>query len=68
MAKSTTPLSERIESLRTDIEAFIDARVAAEAKECPGVPASVLRQMATARAGGCQCAQYLQLTKEKDAA
>ena len=67
MAKNITPLEERIESLRADIDAFIDERVAAEAKQCPGVPLLVIRQIATGRAGGCQCEAYLQLTKEREA-
>jgi hypothetical protein len=37
------PLEERIEKLRAEIDAFIDARVAKEAKECPGIPSPVLR-------------------------
>ena len=60
------PLEERIKSLRAEIDAFVDARVAETKKECPGIPAAVLRQMATARAVGCQCAQYLQLKQEAE--
>jgi hypothetical protein len=64
----TPPLEERIEKLRAEIDAFIDARVAKEAKECPGIPSPVLRQMATARAAGCQCSQYLALKQEAERA
>ena len=59
------PLEERIEKLRADIDAFIDARVATEAKECPGVPVVMLRQMATSRSGACQCAAYLQIKQQE---
>lgn len=44
---------DRIKALHADIDAFIDARVAQEAKACPGV-----------RAGGCQCRAYF-LNSEK---
>ena len=59
------PLEERIEKLRADIDAFIDARVANEAKSCPGVPVVMLRQMATSRSGACQCAAYLQIKQQE---
>jgi hypothetical protein len=59
------PLEERIEKLRAEIDAFIDARVAKEAKECPGIPAPMLRQMATSGSGGCQCAAYLKITQQE---
>ena len=62
------PLEDRIEKLRTEIDAFIDARVAKEAKECPGIPIPVLRQMTTAQARGCQCSQYLALKQEPEKA
>jgi hypothetical protein len=55
-------LPERIELLRADIDAFIDARVEAERASCPGIPAGALRNMLVR--GSCQCEAYLQLTKE----
>jgi hypothetical protein len=64
----TAPLEERIQNIRADIDAFIDARVEAERKACPGVPGPVLRNIITARGGGCQCSVYLNLTKQDDAA
>jgi hypothetical protein len=64
----SAPLEARIEKLRAEIDAFIDARVAKEAKECPGIPSPVLRQMATAKARGCQCSQYLALKQEAERA
>jgi hypothetical protein len=63
----TPPLEERIQNIRADIDAFIDAKVADTAKECPGVPAGVIRNVLTARAGACQCAIYTSLTKDDPA-
>jgi hypothetical protein len=60
----TPPLEERIQNISADIDAFIDARVAETAKECPGVPAGVIRNGITARGGGCQCSIYTSLTKD----
>lgn len=60
----STPLDERINALRADIDAFIDARVAAVAKECPGVPAASIRHSIT-RGLECQCATYLILTRDE---
>jgi hypothetical protein len=54
-------LEERIRLIRADIEAMIDARVDAVAKESPGVPPGVIRNLLTARAPACPCAQYLEL-------
>jgi hypothetical protein len=57
-----TPLLEdRIKQIRTDIDTIIDARAAAVAKENPGVPSGVIRNLLTARAPACPCAQYLEL-------
>jgi hypothetical protein len=64
----TLPLEERIQNIRADIDAYIDARVEADRKANPGVPGPVLRNLITVRAGGCQCAVYLDLTKQDDAA
>ena len=65
--KMTTaaPLEDRIKRLRADIDAIIDARAAAVAKENPGVPAGVIRNLLTARAPACACAQYLELEGER---
>jgi hypothetical protein len=69
----TKPLEERISELRADIDAFIDARVVELKKNCPGVPAGVIRQtLSQGLLGlGCQCAAYLEIQKQdvaKDAA
>ena len=54
-------LEVRIRQIKVDIEAIIDARVNAVAKESPGVPSGVIRNLLTARAPACPCAQYLEL-------
>ncbi len=57
----TQPIEDRIKEIRAEIEAIIDARVKAVAKESPGVPPGVIRNLLTARAPACPCAQYLEL-------
>ena len=57
-------LEDRIRDIRADIETMIDARVDAVAKESPGVPKGVIRNLLTARAPGCACAQYLELERK----
>lgn len=54
-------LEERIRHVRADIETIIAARVERVAKESPGVPPDVIRNLLTARAPACPCAQYLAL-------
>jgi len=56
-----TRLEDRIEELRSEIDGMIDARVARIASENPGVPAGVIRNLLTARAPSCRCAQYIEL-------
>jgi hypothetical protein len=56
-----TSLEERIEDLRTEIDGMIDERVAKIASQSPGVPAGVIRNLLTARAPACRCAQYIEL-------
>jgi len=46
------------------IDAIVDARAEAVAKESPGVPLGVIRNLLTARAPACPCAQYLELREE----
>ncbi|WP_456624298.1 MULTISPECIES: hypothetical protein [unclassified Bradyrhizobium] len=58
-----TRLEERIEDLRTEIDGILDERVARIASESPGVPAGVIRNLLTARAPSCRCAQYIELCK-----
>lgn len=54
-------LEQRIKQVRSDIDALIDARAQAVARESPGVPIGVIRNMLTARAPTCPCMQYLEL-------
>ncbi|WP_298255820.1 hypothetical protein [Bradyrhizobium sp.] len=60
---SNLPLEERIKQLRAEIDGVIDAKTAAVARENPGVPAGVIRNLLTARAGACACSQYLELAR-----
>ena len=59
------PLEQRINQIRAEIDAIMDARAAAVAKQSPGVPMEVIRNLLTARAPACRCAQYLELRGEK---
>lgn len=62
--RNVKTLEERIRDIKAEIEIVIDARVTAVAKESPGVPKGVIRNLLTARAPACACAQYLELTRE----
>jgi len=57
----SAPLEVRIQQIRAEIEAVIDAKVKVVAGESPGVPPGVIRNLLTARAPACPCAQYLEL-------
>jgi hypothetical protein len=59
-----TPIEVRIEQLRAEIDRLIDARAQAVARQSPGVPLGVIRNLLTARTPGCRCAQYLALDGE----
>jgi hypothetical protein len=56
-------LEDRIQRIRDEINAIIDTRAEAVARESPGVPLGVIRNLLTARAPACPCAQYLELNK-----
>lgn len=58
-------LEERIRALRAEIDAIIDAQAREVAKDTPGVPFGVIRNLLTARAPACSCAQYLQLNRDE---
>ncbi|MDP1868246.1 MAG: hypothetical protein Q8L13_18160 [Bradyrhizobium sp.] len=60
----TPPLEERIRQIRAEIDAIVDARAEAAAKQSPGVPLGVIRSLLTARAPACPCAQYLEISGE----
>lgn len=61
---STETLEHKIKQLRAEIDVLIDKRAHAVARESPGVPLGVIRNMLTARAPSCPCAQYLELFAE----
>jgi hypothetical protein len=57
-------LEDRIRQIRAEIEAIIDTRAGAVAKENPSVPAGVIRNLLTARAPACPCTQFLELDRK----
>lgn len=57
----TPPLDERIRQIRTEIDSIIEARAQAVATQSPGVPVAVIRNLLTAHAPTCSCAQYLEI-------
>ena len=63
-ATQATSLEERVKAVRDEISAIIEARAQAVARQNPGVPAGVVRNLLTARAPNCPCAQYLELKRE----
>lgn len=58
-------LEERINTIRTEVSAIIEARAEAVARDNPGVPAGVIRNLLTARAPACPCSQYLELNRKE---
>lgn len=58
-------LEERIRAIRAEVNAIVEARAEAVAQESPGVPTGVIRNLLTARAPACPCAQYLELNREE---
>ncbi len=56
-------LEDRIQRIRAEINAIIDAKAEAVASESPGVPLKVIRNLLTARAPACPCAQYLEINR-----
>jgi hypothetical protein len=63
-AIATSTLEDRVRQIRSEIDAIVDARAEAVAKQSPGVPLGVIRNLLTARAGVCRCAQYLELVSD----
>ena len=63
-AANRPTLEERITQIRAEVEAIITERVEAVTKESPGVPSGVIRNLLTARAPACPCAQYLELDNQ----
>ena len=62
---NTPPLDDRIKQIRADIDAIVDAKAEAVAKDSPGVPLGVIRNLLTARAPACPCSQYLEITGKR---
>lgn len=58
-------LEQRIKAIRNEINAIIEAQAEMVARESPGVPAGVIRNLLTARAPACPCAQYLELDRKE---
>jgi hypothetical protein len=65
MAKTILSLPDRIKAIQEEIEKLIDERAEAERQISPGIPFGVLRNMITARSGGCACEAWLQIAKEE---
>jgi hypothetical protein len=61
--KLTRPpmLEDRIQRIRAEINAIIDAKAETVARESPGVAIGVIRNLLTARAPACPYAQYLEI-------
>ncbi len=62
--RSTPTLESRIEQVRAEIERVVQDRVETIAKQSPGVPKGVIRNLLVARAPSCACEQYLMLRRE----
>jgi hypothetical protein len=58
-------LEDRIKDIRDEIDAIVASRVEEIAKQSPGVPSEVIRNLVIARAPGCSCAQYLELCRDE---
>ena len=57
-------LEDQVKTLREEIDSFIDAKAAEIKTNTPGVPELVLRNLLTARAGGCQCQALLNIMED----
>jgi hypothetical protein len=68
LAKPKTPpledLRSRIESIRAEADAFLDAKAEELKAQTPGVPLQILRNIITNRSFGCQCQAILNLEKQ----
>ena len=63
MTKNDAALARSLEQARAAANAHIDAAAEKEARDAPGVPVNVIRQMTVARAH-CPCACALLLLAE----
>jgi len=57
----TLTLEDRIKQLRAEIDTIVDARAEAVARQSPGVPQEVIRNLLVAGAPACRCTQYLEM-------
>jgi len=65
MKPNRTPsLEERIRDLQAEISAIVETRAQTVAEQSPGVPIGVIRNLLTARAPACPCAQFLGLPRD----
>ncbi|SHM40863.1 hypothetical protein [Bradyrhizobium lablabi] len=60
-----TPLDERINTFRAELDAFIDSKVQELKKTCPGVPDGVLRAGLTRT--DCACEAVLSIKRQENA-
>jgi hypothetical protein len=60
---SAQTLRERIEAIRAEIDAIIDAKVAGAKVEAPGVPEESIRSIEVR--GACPCQYYLRQSREE---
>jgi hypothetical protein len=52
-------LEDRISAIREECDKYIDAKAEQLKLDAPGVPIGVLRNILTARTGGCACRAVL---------
>ncbi len=64
MKPARMPLEQQIRQLRAEIEGIIDFRARTIARDSPGVPLGVIRNLLTAQAPACPCSQYLGLSAD----
>ncbi|WP_257168568.1 hypothetical protein [Bradyrhizobium sp. SRS-191] len=62
--RSVLSLEDRIELIRAEVDQVVQDRVDAIAKESPGVPRGVIRNLLIAKAPSCACEQYLMLKRQ----
>jgi hypothetical protein len=58
-------LATKVEQVRAEAEAYIDARAEQLRREIPGVPIGVLRQQIMAGMAGCPCRVILKHQNEE---
>jgi len=58
------PNADRIKALRSELDAFIEQKVAEMKKTCPGVPDAFLRHEIT-MGSDCQCSAALKMLEKE---